>query len=192
MTSEEKSICLNYLFDTVLQRFRAAQEDNALTIPLTLGNVTKAVNLKVPLALINGDIQGGDNICGRFAYYNNDTRRICKMCNATPKVYDSKDIDCCQLLVMEEMKQLCINGDNTKLHSLMQFRNWKAFFVNDYGGLPGGVFTAACPPEVLHSLENGLMFHCLRELFAHVIAKSTKKDLVKLFSNGYYTQTSII
>ena len=63
MTSEEKSICLNYLFDTVLQSFRAAQEDNALTLPMTLGNDTKVVTLKVPLAFIIGDIQGGDNIC---------------------------------------------------------------------------------------------------------------------------------
>ena len=150
------------------------------------------VNLKVHLAFIIGDIQGGDNICGRSADYNDDTRHICRMCNATPKVYDSKDIDCCQLLVMEEMKQLCINGDNAKLHRLMQFRNWQAFYDIDYGGLPGGVFTAACPPEALHSLENGLMFHCLRELFAHVITKSTTKKLMKLFSNGCSIQSSII
>ena len=44
MTSEEKSTRLNYLFDTVLQSFRAAQEDNALTIPLTLAMIQSLLN----------------------------------------------------------------------------------------------------------------------------------------------------
>ena len=76
MKSETKSLRLNLLFDTVLQSFRKAQEENALIIPLTLGNETRTVTLKVPLAFIIGDIQGGDGICGRSAYYNSDARRI--------------------------------------------------------------------------------------------------------------------
>jgi len=111
MTSELKSVRLNILFDVVLQSFREAQKEGALRIPLTLGDHTKIVNLKVPLAFIIGDIQGGDGICGRSAYYQTKARRICRMCNATPSVYDSKEVDNCQLLVMEEMKQLCINKD---------------------------------------------------------------------------------
>src|SRR4030095_12332185 len=83
MPSELKSIRSNILFDTVLQSFRAAQENGALRITLTLGNETKVVNLKVPLAFVIGDIQGGDSICGRSAYYNSDARHICRMCNAT-------------------------------------------------------------------------------------------------------------
>lgn len=124
MTSEDKSVCLKTLFDTVLQSFRAAQKDNALIISLTLGNETKNVNLKVPLAYIIGNIQGGDNICGKSAYYNADAKHICRMCNATPKAYNSKEADCCQLLVMEEMKQLCKESDSVKMHSLMQYRNF--------------------------------------------------------------------
>jgi len=84
MTSELKSIQLNILFDVVLQSFREAQKYGALIIPLTLGNQTKVVNLKVPLAFIIGDIQGGDGICGRSAYYQTKDRCICRMCNATP------------------------------------------------------------------------------------------------------------
>ena len=51
------------------------------------------------------------------------------------------------------------------------------FFGIDYGGLPGGVFTAAHPPEALHSLENGLINHCLKELFNNVNTKSTQRSL---------------
>ena len=62
-----------------------------------------------------------------------------------------------------------------ELDALFQARNWLAFFDIDYGGLAGGVFTAACPPEALHSLENGLINHCLKELFANVIPTKALK-----------------
>lgn len=175
MSSEIKSVRLNMLFDIVLQSFRIAQRPGALKVPLTLGDQTKVVNLKVPLAFIIGDIQGGDNICGRSAYYQSDARRICRMCNATPDVYNSKEVENCQLLVMEEMKKLCIEKDTKALYKLMQYKNWQAFYDIDYGGLPGGVFTAACPPEALHSLENGLINHCLQQLFNHMITNTAQR-----------------
>ena len=58
------------------------QEEVALNVHLTLGNQTKFVNLKVPLALIIGDAQGGDGICGRSPYYQTTARCICRMCDA--------------------------------------------------------------------------------------------------------------
>ena len=78
---------------------------------------------------------------------------------------------------MEEMKQLCIDKNVNKLYDLMQYPTWQAFYDIDYGGLPGGVFTAACPPEALHSLENGLVLHCLKELFKSVMQPITKAQL---------------
>ena len=45
-----------------------------------------------------------------------------------------------------------------------------AFFDIDYGGLPGGVFTAASPPEALHALENGIMLHALKEVFSTILS----------------------
>jgi len=99
------------------------------------------------------------------------------MCDATPAAYTSKVADCCKLLVMEEMKALCLNKEKDKLYELMQSQNWQAFYDIDYGGLPGGVFTAACPPEALHSLENGLVLHCLKELFESVLNVQAKASL---------------
>ena len=173
MGSTLKSLHLNILFDTVLQSFCTAQCQNALNdIPLTLGNKTKNINLKIPLAFINGDIQGGDGICGRSAYYRDDARRICRMCDATPEVYESNDPDNCRLLNMDYMMNLSQTKNEEALRNLMQTHNWLAFFDIDYGGSPGGVFTAACPPEALHSLENGLINHCLKELFDNVMPKN--------------------
>src|SRR5919112_5207446 len=95
MDKQLKSKCENMVFETVLHSFREAQQDGALDgVPLTLGNKTKAVNLKDPLAYIIGDIQGGDGICGRSAYHLADAKRICRMYDATPAVYISTDMDC--------------------------------------------------------------------------------------------------
>ena len=39
------------------------------------------------------------------------------------------------------------------------------------------MFTAACPPEALHSLENGHVLHCLKELFEEVLGETAKANL---------------
>ena len=51
MKPETKSLRFNLLFDTVLQSFRKAQEENALIIPLTLGNETRTGTFKFLLLL---------------------------------------------------------------------------------------------------------------------------------------------
>lgn len=99
------------------------------------------------------------------------------MCNATPEAYESNEMDNCELLIMEDVKQLYIENNTTALKELLQYNTWQAFFDIDYGGLPGGVFTAACPPEALHLLENGLINHCLKHLFDNLISKPTQQKL---------------
>ena len=76
--------------------------------------------------------------------------------------------------------QMCRNTDEEKLKSLLQSFNWQAFFDIDYGGSSGGVFTAACPPEALHSLENGLVLHCLKQLFEEILGQPAKASLDKI------------
>ena len=87
-----------------------------------MGIEKRIVTLKVPLAFIIRDIQGGDGICGQSAYYNSDARKICRICNATPEAYESEEIDCCQLLVMEDMKQMCSNNDTANLYKLSSIK----------------------------------------------------------------------
>ena len=178
MNKDLRSRCENLFLDTVLHSFKEVQKDGSLDgVPLTLGNKTRTVNLKVPLAFIIGDIQSGDGICGRSAYYGMKAKRICRMCDATPAVYDSKEMDNCNMLVLDDIKQMCLNKDEEQLESLMQSVNYQAFFDVDYGGSPGGVFTAACPPEALHSLENGLVLHCLNQLFKEILGQPAKASL---------------
>ena len=56
----------------VLETFVDAQKGTVLNnIPLQFGPFAKTVNLKVPLGLIIGDIQGGNKMCCSVASYSN-------------------------------------------------------------------------------------------------------------------------
>ena len=129
---------------------------------LPLDDKGKDVNLLIPLAFIVGDNQGGDGIIGRAAVYNETARRICRSCNATVAQYDTIESDCCVPLNMEDIIAMVTREDWDGLHSLHQAPCWNPFFDVCYGGNPGGVFTAACPAEALHALENGLFLHSLK------------------------------
>ena len=50
------------------------------------------------------------------------------------------------------------------LYKLHQVPCWNPFFDVCYGGNPGGIFTAACPAEALHALENGIFPHSLKQV----------------------------
>lgn len=54
-----------------------------------------------------------------------------------------------------------------------------AWFDLDYGGNPEGIFTAACPPEALHALENGIYKNILLELFKQILKPTASAHLDK-------------
>ena len=66
-SSEEKQLGndlkysrLHKVFDTILKSFVEAQDGALNDIPITFGDVTKEINLKLPCFFIIGDMQGGD------------------------------------------------------------------------------------------------------------------------------------
>ncbi len=67
-----------------LSSFVASQEPGAMDdVYLQLADKAKEVNMRIPLAFIIGDNQGGGGIVGRAAVYNQTARRICRSCDAT-------------------------------------------------------------------------------------------------------------
>ena len=50
-------------------------------IQLSIGGITKTVNIKVPVAFIIGDMVGGDKLCCKSPNYSNKTNRLCRKCN---------------------------------------------------------------------------------------------------------------
>ena len=87
------------------------------------------------------------------------------MCNAGPEQLAKPSIGSCKRLIMKDIMDYVKEEKYDALHDLYQAPHWIAWFDLDYGGNPEGIFSAACPPEALHALENGIYFHVLQELF---------------------------
>jgi hypothetical protein len=153
------------LYEAGLASFIKAQQPGAMDdVYLPLGDKGKVVNMLIPLAFIIGDNQGGDGIAGRAAYYGLSARRISRNCDATVATYATIEHDACLPLNMAEIKAMVDAKDWDGLYNLHQVPCWNPFFDVCYGGNPGGIFTAACPAEALHALENGIFPHSLKQV----------------------------
>jgi hypothetical protein len=60
-----------------------------------------------------------------------------------------------------------------------------AWFDVNYGGCKYGIFSAACPVEALHAMENGLIKQCLQVLFTDSMNKSARGRLDLLAKELY-------
>jgi hypothetical protein len=165
MAASVKLLRLFKLFSVALSSFIAAQQDGAMdNIYLALGDKAKHVNLKIPLAFIIGDNQGGDSIAGRTCYYGLSAKRISRCCDATPDNYADMSADSCSFLLMGHIMDLVRGEQWDDLEALYQAQSWNPFFDINYGASLFGIFLAACPPEGLHALEQGIFKHLLEEV----------------------------
>jgi hypothetical protein len=178
--TDTKQFRIFQLYEAGLANFIQAQQPGSMKdVYLRLGDKGKTVNMLVPLAFIIGDNQGGDSICGRAASYGLWARRISRTCDATKDAYETIVPDCCSLLKMEVVKALVIAEDWEALYDLHQCPSWNPFFDVCYGGSVGGIFTAACPAEALHALENGVFPHAGRNVLG---GRLKPQSIVKLDS----------
>jgi hypothetical protein len=160
---------LQQLYQAALANLVEAQKSDVLNgIFLKLGNAHKLVNMKIPVMFIIGDIQGGDTITGRPACYNKFALRISRTCDAGPDQLATPLVGSCKRIIMSDVMKLVTDQNWDALAALYQAQHWIAWFDLDYGGNPEGIFSAACPPEALHALENGLFLYVLEELFKEV------------------------
>jgi hypothetical protein len=164
-TSHLKYQRLHAIFKVILETLIDAQAPNALNgIELTLGGVTKTVNLSVPVNFIIGDMQGGDKICACSPCYSNKMQRLCRKCNVKGEDADDPFVKC-RRMIMANIQAWVVDGEYEKLDNINQYHVHNAWFEVGYGGCKYGIFSAACPVEALHALENGLMKQSLQVLF---------------------------
>jgi hypothetical protein len=158
MSGDLKSLRLHTIYKAVLRTYHDAQVGNSLqNISVTLGdNFKKTVNLKVPLFFIIGDIQGGDKMCCTTTSYNDSLSRPCRKCNVKGSDLSNTKVEC-KKIVMSKIVELIHEKKLDKLKDLNQKNVHSIFFDLCYGGCKYGIFSAACPIEALHSLENGMM-----------------------------------
>ena len=165
-----KTYRLQQLYKAALSSLVEAQKPGALNgVRLQLGNKEKKLNLKIPVMYIIGDNQGGDTICGYIVLYKKAARRISRACNAGPDQLSNSKVGCCTRIHMNNVIKLCLEENEDALSNMYQVPHSIAWFDLDYGGNPEGIFTAACPPEALHALENGIYFHVLKEVFKETL-----------------------
>ena len=106
-------------------------------------------------------------MCCSVASYSNRLSRICRSCNVPGSEVGNPQFQC-QPIHQDRIQQLVAMNNYVELKKLCQYNVENAFFKVDFGGCPYGVFGAAMPIELLHSLENGLMKDCLEILFYEV------------------------
>jgi len=181
------------LYEAALKDLQTTQTNGSLNdIELCLGNKIKRVNLKIPIMFIIGDNQGGDSICGRTIHYGLSAKRISQMCDAGPTELQSPKIGTCKRIIMQDVMDN-VERNNTKyLEDLYQAPHWIAWFDLDYGGNPEGILSAACPPEVLHALENGIFLHILRQFFKKTLIIGFADSLMIMYLHGLTIQSNTI
>ena len=176
-SKETKAERLHAIFKTILASLIEAQQTGALDdIPLLVGDETKRVNLKVPVIFIIGDMQGGDKICCTTCHYSNKLNRLCRKCNVRGDESGDPLVKC-KRISMLKMMQLVQDNRQDILDQFNQYNVHNAWFDVSYGGCRFGIFSAACPIEPLHSIENGIIPDCLTILFKEEMRAAHKAQL---------------
>jgi hypothetical protein len=176
-SNEYKGNRLHAIFSTVLQSFIDAQTSGLLdNITVTLGGVERVVNLRIPCAFIIGDMQGGDKICCSSAGYSNKMARLCRKCNVRGDQSGDPFVECKRMSMLKILELVNSNNANA-LKAINQYNVHSAWFDVGYGGCRFGIFSAACPVEALHALENGLMPDVIKVLFAEEMSPALLKRL---------------
>jgi hypothetical protein len=122
-------------------------------IPIELGTVRKQVNVKVPVGLILGDMQGGDKHYGSVVGYSNAMARLCRQCNIAGNESGNLLVKC-RKMSMVKIRQYVLDGDVKALKQISQNNVYSAWFDCDFGGCELGIFSAAMPVEALHAVED--------------------------------------
>ena len=122
--------------------------------------------------------------------------RLCRKCNVRGDQSGDPFVEC-KRMSMVKIQKLVADNNVLALKAINQHNVHSAWFDVGYGGCRFGIFSAACPVEALHALENGLMSDCLNVLFCeemtpmqHCHLDELAKKLVGLDRQRYLTAGS--
>lgn len=166
MTPEEKSSRYHQMIGALLETHLKVQQEGGIEgIPVELGNFRKEnVNVKVPVGMIIGDMQGGDKHCCSKIGYSKDLARLCRKCNISGDESGNPLVKC-KKMSMNKIKQYVTDNEFELLKEISQNNVKCAWFECDFGGCKYGVFSAAMPIEALHAVEGGIFPMALKILY---------------------------
>jgi hypothetical protein len=157
MKPEEKCSRHHQIVQKIIESHVEIQRQGGIHgIPIELGTTQKAlVNVKVPVGLILGDMQGGDKHFGSVTGYSKTTARPCRQCNIAGDESGDPLVKC-RNMSMVKIRQYVLDGEVKTLHRISQNNAYSAWFDCDFGGCELSVFSADMPVEALHAVEGGI------------------------------------
>ena len=171
LDAEDKANRYHRILRAILESYVVTQEHGGLhNVPVSLGPYTKHVNVKVPCAMILGDMQGGDKHCGCTVGYSKDLKCLCRKCNVSGNESGNPLVEC-RRMCMTTIRQYVIDGAKELLNAICQYSVFVAWFAVCFGGCMYGIFSAAMPLEALHALEGGIMKHVMDIFFEQDLQK---------------------
>jgi hypothetical protein len=175
LSPEQKSQQRHDMFRAGLQSYLNVElEGGFKNVTLTLGSVTKTVNIVCQVIFISGDMQGGDNLAGCSISYLSTMKRLCRKCNVSGKNAGDPFVRC-EKISMTKMNHCLATNDTERLKRYNQYNISSPWFELQYGGDRFGIFSAAMPVEPLHSVELGLIDYCLGILWnEYIVNKPTQ------------------
>ena len=81
---------------------------------------------------------------------------------------------------MKDIQDMVKQNNTEQLKVLYQYNIQNAWFDVNFGGSSYRIFSAACPVEPLHALENGLITECIKVLFTRIKSNDYLAELDKL------------
>ena len=111
--------------------------------------------------------------------YSNKINRLCRKCDVQGQDSGNPHIKC-KNIKMKNIQKMVEQNDTENLRALNQYNVQNAWFDVDFGGCPYGIFSAVCPVEPLHALENGLITECIKVLYHKIGSKGELAKLDKL------------
>ena len=154
---ETKCADFHRLLSVLLEDLRKCQEEGGILSQLYFKNQYHDVTFKVPVALVIGDCEGNDKLCGRFHSHN--SKYLCRDCNVLFADSDNPEITCDN--VTEDMLQ---GKTRKEVNGISHYFIDNAFHPICFGGDKEGIH-GCTPPESLHVLQQGLYKYALAQFF---------------------------
>jgi len=160
----------------LLASIKRCQDSGELdNIQLTIGGQTRIVHIRVPIMYMSADMQEADKICGKNVYYKMDAKRCSHLCDCPGEQADNHNYEC-KYNVMEEMKKVTMKSTAEEMSAIGMKKINSPFFEMDFGSNIHGIYLA-CAPDLMHTLEEGVIKHATKVLIDEFLMPDHRKYL---------------
>ena len=153
------------------------QENGGFPVTISHQSLNHELNFKFPIALVVGDCEGHNKLCGRYGSHSLNVQLVCRNCNCPTAQADNPSI-VCQPLNQALFEEAFANGTSSEL-SHHDIEN--AFHLLCFGSDPRGIH-GCTPPETLHLYQQGLYKYALTYFFLNVLNQRQCSELDDLTS----------